>query len=59
MTTILATAKAWAALVGAIITALVGTLTPDDPGYRVLTIVLAVVTAIATYRIPNRTPEVE
>lgn len=59
MTTILATAKAWAALVGAIITALVGTLTPEDPGYRVLTIVLAVVTAIATYRIPNRPAEVE
>lgn len=54
---ILVTAKAWAALVGAILTALVGTLTPDDAGYRVLTIVLAVVTAIATYAIPNRDVE--
>lgn len=53
MNKFLATAKAWAALVGAILTALVGTLTPDDPGFRVLTIVLAVVTALAVYRIPN------
>lgn len=53
MTKILATAKAWAAFAGAIITALVGTLTPDDAGYRVLTIALAVVTAIAVYRVPN------
>lgn len=55
MDTFLATAKAWAALAGALLTALVGTLTPDDPGYRVLTIVLALVTALAVFQVPNRT----
>lgn len=50
---ILATAKTWAALVGAILTAVVGSLSPDDAGYKVLTIALAVVTAVAVYRIPN------
>jgi hypothetical protein len=54
MTAFLAAAKAWAALVGAIATALVGTFTPDDPGYRVLTVVIAVATAVATYVIPNK-----
>lgn len=53
----LATAKAWAALLGAVLTALVGTLTPSDPGYRALTILLAVVTAIAVYGVPNRPRE--
>lgn len=57
MTNILATAKAWAALVGAVLTALVGTLTPDDAGYRTLTVVLAVVTAIAVYGVPNKDPQ--
>lgn len=56
MNTFLATAKTWAAFVGAILTALVGTLTPDDTGYRALTIALAVVTAIAVYRVPNARP---
>lgn len=50
----LATAKMWAALVGALLTALVSSLTPDDPGYRALTIALALVTALAVYRVPNR-----
>jgi anaerobic C4-dicarboxylate transporter len=50
---VLQSAKAYAALIGAVLTALVGTLTPDDPAYRVLTIVLAVVTALAVYRVPN------
>jgi len=50
---ILPAAKAWAALVGAVLTALVGTLTPDDAGYRVLTGALAVVTALAVYRVSN------
>lgn len=59
MNTFLATAKTWAALAGAILTALVGSLTPDDPGYRALTIALAVVTAIAVYRVPNRDPQGE
>lgn len=59
MNTFLATAKTWAALAGAILTALVGSLTPDDPGYRALTIALAVVTAIAVYRVPNWDPQAE
>lgn len=50
---ILPAAKAYAALLGAVLTAVVGTLTPDDPGYRVLTIVLAVLTAVAVYGVPN------
>lgn len=49
----LQTAKAWAALVGSVLTALVGTLTPEDPGYRWLTIALAIVTAVAVFAIPN------
>ena len=53
MNKILPAAKAWAALLGAVLTALVGTLTPDDVGYRALTALLAVVTAVAVYRIPN------
>lgn len=53
-TKFLATAKMWAALVGALLTALVGSLTPNDPGYRTLTVVLAVVTALAVYGVPNR-----
>lgn len=52
----LKTAKAWAAFAGALLTALVGTMTPDDPGYRVLTMALAVVTAIVVYRVRNRKP---
>lgn len=51
----LATAKSWAAFAAALLTALVGTLTPDDAGYRILTIALAVVTAVAVYAVPNRT----
>lgn len=57
MNTILATAKTWAALVGALLTALIGSLTPEDPGYRALTIALALVTAFAVWRIPNVDPE--
>lgn len=56
-TNVLTAAKAYAALVGAVLTALVGTLTPDDPAYRVLTIVLAVVTAVAVYQTPNANAE--
>lgn len=52
---ILATAKSWAAFAAALLTALVGTLSPDDVGYRALTIALAVLTAVAVYAVPNRT----
>lgn len=54
MNTILATAKAWAALIGSVLTALVATLTPDSPAYQWLTYALAVVTALATYAVPNK-----
>lgn len=49
--------KAIAALVGTVLTALVGILTPDDPGYRILVIALAVATAVATWTIPNLEPD--
>jgi hypothetical protein len=47
------TAKAWAALIGTVLTALLATLTPEDPGYRILVAAVAVATALATYVIPN------
>jgi uncharacterized membrane protein YuzA (DUF378 family) len=50
---ILARAKAYAALVGAVVTALLGTLPPHTQLWTVLTGVAAVATAVATYKIPN------
>jgi hypothetical protein len=47
----LAYAKAIAALLGAIITALLGVLPPDE--YKWLVVLGVVLTAVATYRIPN------
>ena len=44
-------AKAIAALAGAIITALLGVLPPDE--YKWLVILGVILTAVATYRIPN------
>ena len=52
----LANAKAWAAFIGAIVTALLGTLGPDDALFDVLTALAAVLTAVATYAIPNTVP---
>ena len=49
-------AKAWAAFIGAVITALLGTLGPDNALFDVLTAVAAVCTAIATYTIPQPSP---
>lgn len=50
---ILPAAKAWAALVGAILATVLATVTPDDPIYKVLALAAAIATAIATYAIPN------
>jgi len=52
----LTAAKAWVALIGAAVTALLGVLGPDDPLFKILTCVAAVCTAIATYVIPNTLP---
>lgn len=53
MNRILTAAKAWAALIGAVLTAVVANTTPDTDAYHWLTIALAVATAIATWVVPN------
>ena len=50
----LTAAKAYAALIGSVITALLGTVPPHTPVWTVLTFVAAVCTAVATFRIPNK-----
>lgn len=52
-----ATAKAWVALIGAIITALLGLSVIPVVGtwHDILTIASAIVTSIVTYAVPNRT----
>lgn len=47
-------AKAWIALLGSVVTGVLGIVTPDDPIYKVLTIVAAVITAVLTYVVPNQ-----
>ena len=47
-------AKAYVALVGAIATALLGIYGPDTQVGQVLTVVVAIATAIATFAVPNR-----
>lgn len=47
-------AKAYAALIGAVVTALLGTIPPDNKVWQVLTFVSAVCTAVATFAVPNR-----
>lgn len=51
-----ATAKAWIALVGAIVTALLGLdVIPVEGNWHIgLTIASAILTAIITYAVPNR-----
>ena len=51
-----ATAKAWIALLGSIITALLGLSVIPVVGvwHTVLTIAAAVITALTTYAVPNR-----
>lgn len=48
--------KAYAALIGAICTALLGVYGPDTQTGHWLTVVVAVVTAVATYAVPNLDP---
>ena len=48
-------AKAIAALIGSILTALLGILPAAE--YKWLSIASAIATAVATYAIPNKTPE--
>lgn len=55
MDAIKATAKAWAALIGAVATALLGIYADGDFG-RVLTVIAAVATAVATWGVPNLDP---
>lgn len=50
---VLANAKAYAALIGSICTALLGIYGPETQVGGVLTVVLAVVTAFATWAVPN------
>lgn len=48
--------KAYAALVGAIATALLGVYTADTEVGRVLTVVSVVATAVVTWAVPNLDP---
>lgn len=50
----LTAAKAYAALVGAVVTALLGTVPPHTTLWTVLTFAAAVCTAVATFSIPNK-----
>lgn len=51
-----ATAKAWVALLGAILTALLGldVIPVVGAAHTILTIASAIVTAVVTYAVPNR-----
>jgi len=49
------TAKAYTALLGSILTALLGVYGPETTVGQVLTVALAVVTAVATWAVPNTT----
>ncbi len=53
MNKFLTAAKAWAALVGAVVSAVLATQAPGSVVYTVLTIVSVVATALATFRVPN------
>jgi hypothetical protein len=50
---VLANAKAYAALLGSVLTALLGTIPPQTQAWHILTAVSAVCTAVAVWRIPN------
>lgn len=55
---ILTRAKAYAALVGTIVTVLLGAVPVDGKLHDVLVLVAALATAVATYAIPNK-PQVK
>ena len=54
MTNVLPYLKAYAALVGAICTALLGVYTTDTKVGQVLTVLSVIATAVATYAVPNK-----
>jgi hypothetical protein len=51
---ILTRAKAYAALVGSVVTALLGVYTADTQVGKVLTVLAVIATAITTYAAPNK-----
>lgn len=55
MNKVMESAKMIAAFLGSIVTALLGVLPPDD--FKWLAVVGVVLTAVATYAIPNAEPE--
>jgi hypothetical protein len=52
-TNLLANAKAYAALVGAICTGLLGVYAADSTTGQILTVLSIVATAVVTWRVPN------
>lgn len=52
-------AKAWVALIGAIASALLGVFTAETVVGQVLTVVVVIATAVATFAVPNADPEAE
>jgi hypothetical protein len=50
---VLTRAKAYAALIGSMLTAVLGTVPPHTQLWTALTVASAVLTAVATYTIPN------
>lgn len=54
---VLANAKAYAALVGSLAAALLGVFAADTAVGQVLTVVVVVATAVATWRVPNADAE--
>lgn len=61
ITSITKAAKAYVALVGSIATALLGVFASDTQVGQVLTVIVALATALGTYRVPNApsVPEVD
>ena len=53
LTHVLANAKAYAALIGSVCTALLGITTGSSQIGAILTVVLAICTAVATWTVPN------
>lgn len=53
---VLANAKAYASLTGAVCTGVLGTWVADTPVGAGLTVVSAIATAIVTWRVPNADP---
>jgi hypothetical protein len=54
MTPVPEAAKAYIALVGSVATALLGIYGPETDAGHILTVIVAVATAVATFAVPNR-----